>query len=198
MMLSRYLMACGLVLVATHFASAQGRRAVAVHGCGFGPVRPGCYSSAGYPWRAYYGGVFAPYYYGLGLNYVAPFFGYPPVDPYANPYAVDPGNPPQPPPGPFGEQAPMPRSDTAEIVIHVPEGADVWIEGVKMKQAGSQRRFISPPLRPNMGYTYEIRAAWTENGREVTTVNNVRIEAGDRSSMTIISRDKNALTKANK
>lgn len=210
MMLCRWLLACGLVLGVTGFASAQGRMGYAINACGYGPrpvcgpVRPGCYPSAAYPWRPYYGGIFAPYYYGFGLNYVAPFFGYPAIDPYANQYPVDPSNQPQPPPQPVtlpvGEQAPMPSSDKAEIIVHVPLDAEVWIEGVKMKQAGSQRRFISPPLRPNLTYAYEIRATWQENGREVTNVNNVRIQAGDRSSITFISHARNngALTRASK
>ena len=61
-------------------------------------------------------------------------------------------------------------SGPATIDISVPEDADVLIQNkrVKLTGAGSIRHFVTPFLAPGAIYSYDIRATWTENGREVT------------------------------
>jgi uncharacterized protein (TIGR03000 family) len=79
-------------------------------------------------------------------------------------------------PGP----APVPSSTVALVDVYVPADANLWFEGVRMTQGGTTRRFVSPPLIPGQGYTYEVRASWTENGQEVARDRTVRVQAGDR------------------
>lgn len=184
------------------------------------------YGYGSYPGYGYgYGCGMFPGYYGVGLGLgglglggygVALGYGgygaygaYPGIDPYLlqqqiiqqqngvgqNPY-------PQPivnlPPG---EHMPSPRTDVAELVVNVPDDAEVWIEGVKMKQTGTRRRFTSPTLMPGVSYAYEVRATWTQNGRQVSDSNQVTLHAGDRASLTFINRPRrldNAFSKAEK
>jgi uncharacterized protein (TIGR03000 family) len=41
------------------------------------------------------------------------------------------------------------------------------------------RQFYSPPLAPGR-YSYEVRARWTENGREVNQTQQVQVTPGAR------------------
>ena len=47
-------------------------------------------------------------------------------------------------------------------------GAEVWFNGTPTTSTGPARQFASPPLTPGTRYSYDIRATWNENGREVT------------------------------
>lgn len=197
---------------------------------GIGPFFvPSCYHS--YCNNPYYANNYGygygnyPAYFGASIGLGYPFgyypaigYGgyYPPIDPYAQQNPTNQQNPTDgvnPPPNPFqqqpvaraappaGEQMPPPRADIAEIIVNVPDDAEVWIEGVKMKQTGPRRRFVSPTLSPGVSYAYEIRATWTQDGRKVTDSNQVTVHGGDRASLTFIARPKRpdaAITKADK
>jgi uncharacterized protein (TIGR03000 family) len=80
---------------------------------------------------------------------------------------------------PTTDPVPSAVTDTAHIDVRVPAAAEVWVEGVKMKQTGSVRRFVSPPLTPGQALTYDIRARWTdENGQRVDRTRHVPVQAG--------------------
>lgn len=228
-MLQRSLISCLILLGGATLASASGPGRWILPGCppgGFNPYA-GCYPSYGYGrYPNYYG--YGSYGYGFGTSFGVgyPFGGvgyyppigynyYPPIAPYAQLNPVNqqaPTNGVNPPPSPYpqpyvratppaGEQMPTPRTDVAEIVVNVPDDAEVWIEGVKMKQTGPRRRFVSPTLVPGVSYTYEIRATWMQDGRKVSDSNQVTVHGGDRSSLTFIARPKRpdtAVSKADK
>jgi uncharacterized protein (TIGR03000 family) len=63
--------------------------------------------------------------------------------------------------------------------VIVPDTAEVWIEGVAMKQKGGVRKFVSPPLVPGGKYAYEVRARWTQDGRPIDQVHEVTVRAGE-------------------
>ena len=69
-------------------------------------------------------------------------------------------------------------SDSARINIHVPPHARVFFDGAPTLQPGEFRQFVSPPLEPNRTYSYEIRAAWTENGGTVEERRKLEIRRG--------------------
>jgi uncharacterized protein (TIGR03000 family) len=68
--------------------------------------------------------------------------------------------------------------------VNVPADAQIWVEDAKTKQTGPVREFQSPPLTPGTRYTYELRARWTENGREVTQTQEIPITAGAHVNVT--------------
>jgi uncharacterized protein (TIGR03000 family) len=74
------------------------------------------------------------------------------------------------------------RDETAVLAeIHLPTpAAEVWVEGQKTSNAGTWRRFISPPLVPGTRYVYEFRARWRQNGREDNLTRQAAVRAGDR------------------
>lgn len=158
--------------------------------------RPG--HRAGYYSPGYYNGLYGGGFYGGGL-YGGGFYGGPAfyatpglygnAFDYESPYPPDlvqPGGPEGPPPA--VQWIPPPRADAAEITVRVPADAEVWIEGVKMKQQGPVRKFTSPQLAIGMSYVYDIKAAWTENGKPVSDTQHVSIRAGDRLSVTFVTR----------
>jgi uncharacterized protein (TIGR03000 family) len=72
-------------------------------------------------------------------------------------------------------------TDTAaRLDVVVPGAAEVWLEGVQMKQKGSVRKLISPPLSPGRKYAYEVRARWKQDGHQIDQVHQVTVRAGDR------------------
>src|SRR5207245_605436 len=75
---------------------------------------------------------------------------------------------------------PTPREPVAYLEVQVPDGAQIWLEGAKTKQTGTTRLFVSPALNPGEEYTYEVRARWTRDGREVEQTQQVAVHAGDR------------------
>jgi len=72
--------------------------------------------------------------------------------------------------------------DSTQAMVHVmvprPD-ARVWLEGQEMQQQpGPERVFVSPPLQRGSNFVYTIKAAWDENGRQVTRERKVNVSAG--------------------
>jgi uncharacterized protein (TIGR03000 family) len=74
----------------------------------------------------------------------------------------------------------VPAAASATITIHAPAGASVWVqdEGV----AGIRDKFVytTPRLRPNQLFSYEVRAAWSQDGQPVTDSRTVILQSGER------------------
>jgi uncharacterized protein (TIGR03000 family) len=71
------------------------------------------------------------------------------------------------------------RRSTAYIDVRVPANAELWVEGVKTRQKGRVRRFVSPPLTSGRDFAYNVRVTWTANGKKVTKRQRVVVRAGD-------------------
>jgi uncharacterized protein (TIGR03000 family) len=67
----------------------------------------------------------------------------------------------------------------ARIWLRVPANAEVWFEGVKTRQSGTERYFYSPPLTPGLTYAYEVEARWKEEGKVVKRQRQIVVHAGD-------------------
>jgi uncharacterized protein (TIGR03000 family) len=72
-----------------------------------------------------------------------------------------------------------PEPKAVQVNIQVPADADVWIGDAMTKQKGANRSFVSPPLKANQSYTYEIRARWMENGKPVDWTRRLVVRAGE-------------------
>jgi uncharacterized protein (TIGR03000 family) len=72
------------------------------------------------------------------------------------------------------------RAAPASLDLRVPASAEVTFETEKTTQTGAVRSFESPPLTPGRDYVYEIKATWTENGREVVRTRQVNVRAGEQ------------------
>jgi uncharacterized protein (TIGR03000 family) len=78
---------------------------------------------------------------------------------------------------------PLPDKDVARVNVLVPSDAALLFNGVRMPQTGSLREFVTPALETGRDYTYKVRATWTENGREVTRDQAIRVRPGERTDV---------------
>jgi uncharacterized protein (TIGR03000 family) len=67
----------------------------------------------------------------------------------------------------------------AHIWLHLPEDAEVWVNGVKTKQTGKSRYYFSPPLAPGKKYSYEMRIRWMKDGKSVEQTQRILVQAGE-------------------
>jgi len=142
------------------------------------------------------GGGYCPPRYGYGYpTYGTGFAGYSGyfvgssdrtvvINNYYTPPAPVVVSPPQPERAPE-VLPPATRNGVAQIEVSLPADADLFFQGVKMKKTGARRSFVTPPLEAGESYTYQVRAVWKENGREVTQSRGLSVHAGDRQSIVL-------------
>lgn len=65
--------------------------------------------------------------------------------------------------------------------VHVPPDAKISFSGHETQQRGNHRAFVTPALEENQTYSYDIRAQWTEDGRNMDRTTKVLVRAGDRT-----------------
>jgi uncharacterized protein (TIGR03000 family) len=88
--------------------------------------------------------------------------------------------------GPATLTARSPAERTAIINVEVPSDAEVYIDGHVLPRTGSQRQFVTPPIESGRIYHYDIRATWTEGGREISQTQRLALMAGDRKSVSFM------------
>jgi uncharacterized protein (TIGR03000 family) len=71
----------------------------------------------------------------------------------------------------------------AEIVVHVPAKAKVFVEDRPTKLAGPERRFETADLQRGRAYTYSIRAELDRDGRTLTETKRVTVRAGETADV---------------
>jgi len=72
-------------------------------------------------------------------------------------------------------------NNSATVDVKVPADAQVWVGSQQMTQTGAERVFTTPPLTPGQTFSYQVKARWKENGKEVEQTRKVRVEAGKES-----------------
>jgi uncharacterized protein (TIGR03000 family) len=163
-------------------------------GLGSGGWWPGSYGWGGYPYSyyspyVYYdGGWAAPYdtwgYGTYAYTYPAPEYYYgqasqPVISNYYSPDTVTSAG---------SSSAPVNQSSSAAIInVHVPANAQLWFDETPTRRTGTDRQFITPPLEPGRDYSYEVRARWRENGRDVEQNRTVAVHAGDRVTVDLMA-----------
>jgi uncharacterized protein (TIGR03000 family) len=126
------------------------------HHRGFGYFPYGGYGY--YPYDSYYPDY--NYYPNYDSGYYDPYVDQPPAD--ARPYA--PVTPPS--------------TDTAQVTVRVPPDAQVWFDDRLTKSTGAVREFETPPMNSGGQYSYQIKAAWKQDGRETTQTQRVQVTPG--------------------
>jgi uncharacterized protein (TIGR03000 family) len=184
MALARRLVLAGLSLAAVALLAAP---ASAQQGWQFygGSGRPGynAPAAAGYTYYGgspYYSSGGAPGYLSAGSAYYAPTYVYgtptylPPGYLYGGSFS----------PGAtaayYGEPA---QNDAAVIDLRVPAGAVVQFDGKATSQTGTERRFVSPPLKAGQDYTYDVGVQWQEGGRNMERHRTIDVRAGKRVNL---------------
>jgi uncharacterized protein (TIGR03000 family) len=144
---------------------------------------PNYYSSGYYPSRWYYSSPGYTTYYYPSNSYTT----YAPADYYPSSTPSYSYSAPGDTSSYYGYgAAAMPRegADTARLNVRLPDpDARVWIEDKETRQRGTLREFVSPPLNPDKRYTYEVRARWMENGKEMERTRTVPVRANDTATV---------------
>lgn len=73
-----------------------------------------------------------------------------------------------------------PAAGGAVIDVSLPPNAEVWFDGEKTAQTGTERAFHSPPLRAGTSYLYLVRARWTEAGQTREQIQSIAVRSGER------------------
>jgi uncharacterized protein (TIGR03000 family) len=69
-------------------------------------------------------------------------------------------------PGPAAD--PAPTGGSLVLSVRVPQpAAEIFVDGVKMTQTGTDRLYESPPLEAGKEYQYELTARWIEGGATI-------------------------------
>jgi uncharacterized protein (TIGR03000 family) len=147
-------------VVVPGFGGARFARGLGFGGLGFG-LGYGLGLGYGYGGYGYGYGGYGGYGYG-GYAYGAPLY-----NTYTSYYAPD---------SQTQQQLPQP-DDAAHILVVVPSDAELWFNGTKTSQTGTQRDFVSPVLTLGKNYTYEVKARWTEDGKPVEQTRSVHVQA---------------------
>jgi len=127
------------------------------------------YSSGYYPgYSSSYYSTYPSYssYYNSSPTYVAPAYTppavttYPSTTEYSTSYAAVP-------------------ADKARVQIFLPNASgEVWVEGQKMGGNGTTRTFDTPALEQGRNYSYQITAAWQQDGQLATRERRVSFAPG--------------------
>ncbi len=78
--------------------------------------------------------------------------------------------------GPAGAQPP--ERAPATLIVTVPAGASLTIEGEATRQTGAERRYVSPPLVAGKTYVYSLTATWDDGGVTRKMERQVEVKAG--------------------
>jgi uncharacterized protein (TIGR03000 family) len=90
--------------------------------------------------------------------------------------------------------APQVKQTTAELQIFVIDGdAEMWVNGVKSDKVGQTRDIIAKDMKPGKKYTYEIRAKWTQNGKDYDRKHTMTVEAGQQAGVVFAADDREVL-----
>lgn len=173
-------------------------------GYGYGPYNGGYYGSGwGNRWygNGWNGGFAYPNYYGYSGNWYYPetySYSYSP-DYYNSQYQYPQNwNSAQ---GNFADYSAQPNMsgqfygapsysihqqqnpDSALITVRVPRDATIWFENHETKQKGLIRDFVSPALKRDQDFTYDIKAKWMQDGKDVTQTRHVTVRAGSHTNV---------------
>ena len=77
--------------------------------------------------------------------------------------------------------ASTPRTAPATLVVDLPAGAQLTIDGRTTTSTSSQRRFVTPPLDPNGSYSYTLQATITRDGAPVSMTREVAVRPGQET-----------------
>jgi uncharacterized protein (TIGR03000 family) len=69
-------------------------------------------------------------------------------------------------------------TDTARLEITLPADAELWFNSVPTGQTGPTRTFVTPPLKIDDRFYYDLRARWTEDGELIDRTRRVYVHPG--------------------
>jgi len=77
------------------------------------------------------------------------------------------------------------QANEATIVVHLPQEANLTIDGQPTQSRSATRTFHSPPLDPGKTYTYTLRAESNRDGNFINAKKTIEVRAGQRTEVTL-------------
>ena len=68
---------------------------------------------------------------------------------------------------------------SARIVVKLPPGATLTVDGRRQERPEEVRQFETPPIAPGEAFTYTLRVDWPAGGKVTTQAEKVTVRAGD-------------------
>lgn len=89
---------------------------------------------------------------------------------------------------PSGVNSPKSPPSSMSLSVKVPvSGAEVYVDGAKTHQTGTDRNFSSPDLKPGQTYRYEVTVRWVDKGKPCEQSRIVIGTAGDAIALDFTS-----------
>jgi uncharacterized protein (TIGR03000 family) len=88
------------------------------------------------------------------------------------------------------------RLGNAILTVQVPQGTQIFVNGVRTTSQGTVRRYVSRDLTPGYQYTYEVRAESHQAGRPTTQTKTVHLRAGQSAELVFDATDRSAIETA--
>jgi uncharacterized protein (TIGR03000 family) len=79
------------------------------------------------------------------------------------------------------------EKQTADITIIVPANAEIFFNGQRTTQKGTQRVYVTPPLAVGKKSSYNVRARWQEGGKVVEQTRKVEVTGGARVEVNFLA-----------
>jgi uncharacterized protein (TIGR03000 family) len=75
----------------------------------------------------------------------------------------------------------------AKVTLQVPETAEVFIDGEKLKLNGAQREFYSPPLPEGQRFAYQVLVRWSDGQRPLERKLSVTVGRGEKPMLLVMN-----------
>lgn len=72
-----------------------------------------------------------------------------------------------------------PEGKSARIVVKLPPGAALSVDGRRQERPDAVRQFETPPIAPGEAFTYTLRVDWPGGGKVTTQSEKVTVRGGD-------------------
>ena len=92
-----------------------------------------------------------------------------------------------PPPLPPRRLPPELDPERAKLTLQVPLTAEVFIDGMKLKQNGATRKFLSPKLQSGLRFRYQVLVTWSDGQKPVERSLDVSVAAGERPVLVVLA-----------
>lgn len=76
-------------------------------------------------------------------------------------------------------------ANEATIVVHLPQNANLTIDGQPTQSRSATRIFRSPPLERGKTYTYSLNAEMNRDGQFINAKKTIEVRAGEQSEVTL-------------
>jgi len=80
------------------------------------------------------------------------------------------------------------KATPGKVEVKVPDGAEVWFDGVKSSETGSVRQFESPPIEPGETRACKVRARWKGAAQDTDEIRHVTLRPGQRLTVDLMPR----------